>query len=55
MSGYVVPEVWCDGCPSKATGDQDQTVAQLRAELAEDGWTATDDDDRCADCNEGET
>lgn len=56
MTVYRVPELWCDGCSERFTGDGDsETAAEIRAEagdwLHERGRKVRD---LCPDCIEFE-
>lgn len=38
MTGYMIPEVWCEVCLDRVQPEDDCTLAELRRSLREDGW-----------------
>ncbi len=55
MTGYLVAELWCNGCSRKRFDDGDADLDGLRNAAADDGWTEHDDedlDDLCPDCSD---
>jgi hypothetical protein len=38
MSGYLVPEVWCDGCDDRVVSDTDCSLREHRSYLRGQGW-----------------
>lgn len=50
MSGYLIAEVWCDGCSVKVRADDEGDVDYLRGDLAGEGWHDNGDIDWCPNC-----
>lgn len=38
MTGFMVPEVWCNDCGEREPADGETTLTALRANLADSGW-----------------
>lgn len=38
MTGYLVPELWCNGCHERVLADTETTLTQLRANVGDSGW-----------------
>lgn len=57
MSGYMIPEVWCDGCGRREVSEDVCTLREWRAFLRDDcDWVRRRVDgellDLCKRCNE---
>jgi hypothetical protein len=55
VSGYLVPELACDGCGTRGQADCETTIAELRETLRRAGWSRPhsstgDRQDLCPSC-----